>query len=401
MDLHSGSPYWAIKNPLYQEALSLQENVSADVIVIGTGITGALVAHELCEAGISCIMVDKRSIAGGSTVASTAQLQYEIDVPLYKLAKDIGNKKAVSTYHASLKSIKHLETVFEKTRIDAEFLRVPTLLLASNRMGLRELKEEYQIRKENKLPVDFLESNDLQNKYQIDRLGALWNNTSAQIDCYKAAIGLIQHHQKKHGLNVYPYTEIIGYKRVLSGFTVLTLKGPAISCKYIVIAAGFEAGRFLPKKIMNLLSTYALVSEPLRPEQLWPERCLIWETHHPYFYMRTTADNRIMMGGEDVSYKNAKLRDLKLLQKTKILAHKFHKLFKHIPMIVDFSWCGTFSSTDDGLPYIGEYKDKKNMFFALGYGGNGITFSMIAAQIICNKIKGKKDIREQIFGFNR
>lgn len=401
MDLHSGSPYWAIKNLLYQEAFPLQGNISTDVIIIGTGITGALVAHELCEAGITCTMVDKRSVAGGSTVASTAQLQYEIDVPLYKLAKDIGNKKAVSAYQASLKSIDHLETVFDKAQIDTEFLRVPTLLLASSRMGLRELKEEYRIRKENKLPVDFLESIDLQHKYQIDRLGALWNDTSAQIDCYKAAVGLIQQHQKKHDLKVYPYTEIIGYKRERSQFVLRTSKGQTIACKYVIIAAGFEAGRFLPKKVMDLLSTYALVSEPMRPEQLWPERCLIWETHHPYFYMRTTADNRIMMGGEDIPYKNAKLRDAKLLQKTKALERKFHKLFKHIPMITDFSWCGTFSSTHDGLPYIGEYKDKKNMFFALGYGGNGITFSMIAAQIICNKIKGKKDPRESIFSFDR
>ena len=65
------------------------------------------------------------------------------------------------------------------------------------------------------------------------------------------------------------------------------------------------------------------------------------------------------------------------------------------------AWCGTFSSTKDGLPYIGEYPGLKNMFFALGYGGNGITFSMIAAQIIRNKIKGVKDERENVFSFER
>lgn len=401
MDLHSGSPYWGIKNPLYQQASALRENITTDVMVIGTGITGALVAHELCEAGMRCTMVDKRSIAGGSSMASTAQLQYEIDVPLYQLAKDIGDKKAVLAYLASLESIGDLEGVFDRTQIDAEFLRVPTLLLASNRIGLRALKKEYEIRKQHNLPVEFLSSAYLQDKYEIDRPGALWNNTSAQIDCYKAAIGLIQHHKKEHSLQVHPYTEIVGYKKERSTFIFQTLNGPTISCKYVVIAAGFEAGKFLPKKVMNLLSTYALVSQPLSPEQLWPERCLIWETHNPYFYMRTTADNRIMMGGEDIPFKNARLRDIKLLQKTKALEYKFQKLFKHIPMITDFSWCGTFSSTDDGLPYIGEYEDKKNMFFALGYGGNGITFSMIAAQMICNKIKGKKDPREKIFGFDR
>lgn len=401
MDLHSGSPYWAVKNAMLQHIDALNKDWSAEVLIVGAGITGALVAHELCSAGMNCMVVDRRSIAGGSTSASTAQLQYEIDVPLHQLAKKIDEKKAASAYKASLKSINDLKKVLKQTGVDGEFQQIPTLLLASNRKGLRELKEEYTIRKKHKLPVEFLDAADLKRQYNIERHGALWNNTSAQIDCYKTAIGLLDYHQEKKQLNLFPYTAIVRYGRDQTGFKIQTQKGFTISCKYMVIAAGFEAGNFLPKKVMKLISTYALVSEPLPAKSIWPERCLIWETKQPYCYMRTTTDNRIMMGGEDMPFKNAKLRDVKLAQKTKTLEKKFKKLFPNIPMVTDFSWCGTFSSTDDGLPYIGEYKDKKNMFFALGYGGNGITFSMIAAQMIRNKILGKRDLRERIFGFER
>ena len=65
------------------------------------------------------------------------------------------------------------------------------------------------------------------------------------------------------------------------------------------------------------------------------------------------------------------------------------------------AWCGTFSSTDDGLPYIGTWPGVDRMFYALGYGGNGITFSMIAAQLIKNKLKGIEDEREDVFSFAR
>ncbi|GAA4797353.1 FAD-dependent oxidoreductase [Olivibacter ginsenosidimutans] len=401
MDLHSGSPFWALKNPLFQETDTLTEPIQTDVLIIGSGITGALVAHELCTAGIACAIVDKRSIAGGSTSASTAQLQYEIDVPLHELAEQVGEEKAAFAYRASLKSIADLKKVVKQTGISAEFTQVPTLLLASNRKGLRALKEEYAIRTKHKLPVSFLDREALKETYDIDRFGALKNNASAQIDCYRMATELLGYHRNNHQLKLFPYTEVIAYKRNADHFIVETQKGVSISCKYMVIAAGFEAGRFLPKKVMKLISTYALVSEPLPTESLWPERCLIWETRQPYFYLRTTSDNRIMMGGEDIPFKNAALRDIKLPEKTKVLENKFRKLFPHIPMVTDFSWCGTFSSTNDGLPYIGEYKDKKNLFFALGYGGNGITFSMIAAQLIRNKIQGKKDKREEVFGFER
>lgn len=401
MDLHAGSPYWGMKNPLLQYVDTLGSDIQTEVLIVGSGITGALVAQELCRAGIGCAVVDRRSIAGGSTIASTAQLQYEIDTPLHKLVAEIGEAKAVTAYKASLKSITDLRKVFKEAGVDSEFQQVPTLLLASNRKGLRELKEEYAIRKKHKLPVEFLSAEELKEKYAIERLGALWNNTSAQIDCYKAAMGLLDHYREKRQLDLFAYTEVVGYKRNQTGFIVETQRGFSVTCKYMVIAAGFEAGKFLPKNVMQLNSTYALVSEPLSPKQLWPERCLIWETRQPYFYMRTTNDNRIMMGGEDIPFKNALLRDSKLTNKTKTLERKFKKLFPHIPMVTDFSWCGTFSSTDDGLPYIGEYRNKKGVFFALGYGGNGITFSMIAAQLIRNKLQGKKDKREEVFGFDR
>lgn len=128
---------------------------------------------------------------------------------------------------------------------------------------------------------------------------------------------------------------------------------------------------------------------------------MIWETKEPYFYMRTTRDNRMMIGGEDEEFQNPIRRDDLLREKIKKLERQFKKIYPEIPFQVDMAWCGTFSSTEDGLPYIGTWPGKDRMFFALGYGGNGITFSMIAAQIIRNKITGVEDEREKIFGFDR
>lgn len=93
MDLHSGLPYWIIKNPLFDYFNPLKKDLETDIVIIGAGITGALMAHELCRTGLKCCVVDKRSIATGSSAASTALLQYEIDVPLCRMVKQIGEKK--------------------------------------------------------------------------------------------------------------------------------------------------------------------------------------------------------------------------------------------------------------------------------------------------------------------
>lgn len=401
MDLHSGLAYWIVKNQLFNYYNPLEDDLTIDVAIIGSGITGALVSHELCMAGIPCAVFDKRTIATGSTAASTAQLQYEIDVPLSEMIDDMDEDTAVRAYHASLQSISDIEEVFKTTGLRPDFKRVSSIFLASNRQGLRLLEREYELRKQHDLPVDFLDDNALATAHHIDGLGALKNNEAAQMDCYQAATGLLKYHMKKSGLSLYSHTPIVDYDERRGGYVLRTEEGKSIKCKYVVVAAGFEAGKFLPRQVMDLQSTYALVSQPVAESQLWPERSLIWDTASPYFYMRTTADNRMMIGGEDVPFKNPERRDRLLRWKIKRLEKQFKKIYPEIPFVVDMAWCGTFSSTKDGLPYIGTWPGRKRMFFALGYGGNGITFSMIAAQVIKNKLKGAKDDREQVFGFER
>lgn len=83
------------------------------------------------------------------------------------------------------------------------------------------------------------------------------------------------------------------------------------------------------------------------------------------------------------------------------MERKVRKLFPDLPFETEMVWCGTFSTTKDGLPFIGNWPDKERMFFDLGYGGNGITFSMIGAQIICRQLQGMKDERSGIFGYER
>ena len=134
---------------------------------------------------------------------------------------------------------------------------------------------------------------------------------------------------------------------------------------------------------------------------LWPEQCLIWETAEPYLYIRTTRGNRIIVGGEDEKFSDPERRDALLRKKTLVLEKKFRRLFPSIPFKTEMAWCGTFSTTKDGLPFIGNCPDKDRMFFDLGYGGNSITFSMIGAQIICKKLQGIDDERGRIFGYER
>lgn len=401
MNLYAGTPYWLVKNPLWDYYHPLRTNIRVQAAIIGSGITGALMAHELLGAGIECCVVDKRTPATGSSCASTALLQYEIDVPLCRMADQMPEKEAVAAFRSCLDAIDDLERLFLQSKVDASFRRVPSVYYASNRKGLQLIREECKIRQKHGLPVKYLSRKELKQALGFEAPGALLNDASAEIDTYKAATGLWCHHLQHDGLPLYSHTEITEWKRCPDGYVLTTRKGHRIHCDYAVVAAGFEASPFLPDKLMQLTSTFAIVSHPVDANALWPGGSLIWETREPYLYIRTDANNRIIVGGEDIVSDRAPLRQSLLSGKAAVLEKKFRKLYPHIPFTTELAWAGTFSSTKDGLPLIGTTRDNPRMFYALGYGGNGITFSMLAAQIAARTLRGETDPRAHIFSLER
>ncbi len=400
MDLKSGLPWWLIKDGLMTNFNILQKNIETEIVIIGSGITGALAAHFLCEAGAKCIVVDKRMSSTGSTAASTAQLQYEIDVFLHELSDQIGTENAVKSYSLCLKSISTLKQIISKLKLDCSFEMKPSLQLAANKQGTKKLKLEYEFRKKHKLPIEFLDKKALKKQFGIDRDSAIYTDTSAQVDAYMLCRLLLDHHKKKSGLEVYSYTEIVNVNHKKDGIRLLTDRGHEIKAKKMVCSPGYESEFFLKEKVMKLNSTYVFISKPVL-KNLWPESCMIWETARPYLYIRTSTDNRVIVGGEDEAFLNPESRDRKMGQKNKTILRKFKKLFPEIDLEIDFHWCGVFGETKDGLPYIGVHPEHPNTYFALGYGGNGITFSVIAAEIIRDLYVGKPSGNEKIFAFGR
>ena len=131
MNLHSPLPYSLILHGIINSYPSLSHDVKTDVAIIGAGISGALVAHELCRAGFEVIIADRRHVGHGSTAASTSLLQYEIDVPLYELINAVGKKNAIRSYHLCRKAIYKVEKLCNSFNEPAICNRRPSFQFAS------------------------------------------------------------------------------------------------------------------------------------------------------------------------------------------------------------------------------------------------------------------------------
>jgi glycine/D-amino acid oxidase-like deaminating enzyme len=203
------------------------------------------------------------------------------------------------------------------------------------------------------------------------------------------------------GAHVYDRTEVTQIKGKGRAVTLATDRGATISAKKIVFASGYETQTFLKEQVASLHSTYALVSEPIIDSRQWVNH-LLWEAARPYFYLRTTDDGRLIMGGADEPFRDPDRRDRLIGRKVKTLLKQYRHFYPGRPAPeVAFAWAGTFGETKDGLAYIGESPEMPNAYFALGYGGNGITYSMIAAHIIADLYRGIDNADARLFRFGR
>ena len=164
-----------------------------------------------------------------------------------------------------------------------------------------------------------------------------------------------------------------------------------------VFATGYETLPQIPHDKYKLISTWAIATQPLPAEAFWPTRCLIWEAADPYLYLRATHDNRIVAGGEDADFADTQRRNSDTPRKARRLLAKLNELLPNRDLKLDYAWAGTFADSSTGLPYLSELPDLKNCFALLGCGGNGITFSMVAGELIAAWVAGKQDPDADVF----
>jgi glycine/D-amino acid oxidase-like deaminating enzyme len=400
MDLKSGLPYWLIQSGLPYNYPKLAGHSKTAVVIIGGGISGALTAWHLCNSGIEAMLVDRRTIGLGSTCASTSLLQYELDIPFVKLAEICGKKKAVYAYTRSREALRELKDIAIQTGF-AHLQSKESLYYAASQKDVKLLEKEYAARKKAGLEVQLLDRHDIHLTFGINAPAALLSAEAAQTNAYLLTHHLLQQSMQK-GLRVFDRTAVTDIIHEKNNILLHTEDGYTISARKVVFATGYESVHYIREPVVHLHSTFATAGEHADDARdFWHRNALIWNTADPYLYLRVTEDHRIIIGGRDEKYNNPEKRDKHIPAKTKQLCKDFRRLFPQIDFSPEFSWAGTFGTTDDSLPYVAEYAPMPDCYFALGFGGNGIIFSQIAASVITDLIRGKHNNDSKIFGFDR
>ncbi|MBW8366261.1 MAG: FAD-binding oxidoreductase [Arenimonas sp.] len=401
MDLKSGYPYWAVKNGLMHAFPRLASDHACDVAVVGGGITGALIADELHRHGHDVAVLEQRDVGWGSTSASTALLQYEIDAHLVDLAKQYGLDQALLAYRGCAQAISELGDLAKPFR-DVEFARQDSLYYASSRWQKRSVRDEFELRQANGFDVEWLDSPDLMERFAIDAPAAILTRPAARVDPYRLAYRLLMRLEAGGG-RVFDRTRVADLQATSRGARLLTSDGLTIRAKHVVMAAGYASQHWLPKRVAKNRSSYAFITDPMSAQALgFLADTMVWESARPYLYLRSTGDGRLLVGGDDDGMDIPARRDARVEKKQAALQKKLARLFPHLDYTPAFAWAGTFAETDDGLPYFGTHPSQgPRVLFAMAYGGNGISYSMIGAGLLRAAIERRKHPLAALFSFER
>lgn len=395
-DLRTGRPVWPNAARLVPPIQALDGPVETDVLLIGAGISGAMIAEALADAGLSVAIVDRRGAVKGSTAASTALLQYEIDTPLTELSRMIGTKDAARAWRRSRLALDALGARVRDRSI-APIVRRDTLYLAGDMLDADGLRRECEARTGIGLETRFLDTHQLAERFGMAREAALIGYDNLAADPVQLAAGFLREAIAKGAVLLGP-AEIVEIDAKKTIVVARTDGGHAIHCRHLVLATGYEFPDMVPQKGHRIISTWAIATRAQKA-RLWPEQCLVWEASDPYLYLRTTADGRVICGGEDEDFADDEHRDALLPAKAKTLSAKLSVLQPQLDVEPDFAWTGSFGTTRTGLPLIGAVPGQRNCWAAMGYGGNGITYSRIAAEIIRSGILGRTDPDADLYAF--
>ncbi|WP_209856794.1 FAD-dependent oxidoreductase [Rhizobium herbae] len=397
-DLHGGRAPWGrgFRPP---RNVRLLESMKTDVLIVGGGITGSLAAQHLAARGVDVTIIDREQPGLGSTAASTAMLQWEIDCTLGELSEFYGFDRAASLYRRSAAAVQGLTGLVGALGFDCVFRPRSTLYIAAGEVGPAALREEHLLRQRAGLPGMLLDHAELLSRFGIDRAAAILSPGAADADPMLLSWGLLRDAAARGARLIDAMAT--AYHDAPGAVTVET-DGPfVIEARHVILATGYVMPDFVKSEIHRTASSWAIATTPQAPGSLWPGSELIWEASENYNYARTTADGRIIIGGGDDDTVDPTERDSKMPEKAAALIDDLVKLWPAAQPVVDYSWSGAFGETEDGLPLIGVVPGMPRILAAYGYGGNGITFSFMASRMLAELCAGHREDWFDAFAIDR
>lgn len=400
--LRRGASIWLTPDARVTHYPPLRGHHDVDVAIVGAGMTGAMIAAVFADAGVRVMVVEARRAGHGSTAASTALLLQEPDYTLSSLARLYNRSRARRLWQLSHATTASFIKIIERFNVSCDLAKRDSIYYTFDRHAA--LTRDCQQRERAGFAGRLLDADAMRAITGMDNATGILTTGNARLNPVKACRGLLRAAVRK-GARVFEESEVRRVRPAGSGVRLYCPHG-TIDAKQVVIATGYATKFFRPLAgRFRMRRTYVLVTDRITPRmrrRIGLKDVMLWDTERPYHYVRWTDDGRLLLGGEDRPVKRGVSRGLQFAQAAQELRDYFATVLPPLNGVgIAGAWEGLFAVTPDGLPYIGPHRRYPRHAFALGYGGNGMSFAALAARVLLEQWRGIESADHQLFAFNR
>jgi glycine/D-amino acid oxidase-like deaminating enzyme len=378
--------------------------MTTDVAIVGGGFTGATIAWWFADAGVRVVVLEAGRVGCGSTAASTALLMQEPDEDFTQMAKRYGERRTRRIWQLSRQATRQCVQTLQRLGIACALARRDSVYYTLRPDAVARMREERKRRTAAGFRSRWLTCEALQRETGILGAAAIRTHGNAQADPFRACRGFVRAAADR-GAAIFERSRVTRISHARDHVTLRTAGG-AVRADRVIVATGYATPSFRPLAgRFRMLNTYVIATRPLmvaerRRLRLAP--VMLWDTDRPYHYARWTDDHRLLLGGADKPRRPGRSRVSAMRAGIRAVRDYFTRLYPTIDEIdLDYQWDGVFAMTPDGLPYIGPHRRYPRHLFALGYGGNGMTFGFLAGRLLLDAYRGGATSDLDLFAFSR
>jgi glycine/D-amino acid oxidase-like deaminating enzyme len=305
----------------------------------------------------------------------------------------------IRSYELGIKALDEIEEFINEYGNTCDFKRVDGFLYTAKDLEKKEIEEEYKFRREAGFPVEFIDKYN--NPFSFDvKAGVLSKGGGAQFDPYRFTHALLKAGCEKE-LRVFENTEVVTAQYSEKGVTVETVYGHKVKGKIVIVATGYNTSLFTKRAFGTKTTAFNVATKPISNIEHIYKEVVIRDNKKPYNYFRTTSDNRIIIGGEDINFLPDIFNEELCRKSYDKLEQHLKSLFPNLVIEIEYRYCGAFASTQDNLGFLGKDPNNSKLWYCLGYGANGILFAVLGGIMLSKLYLGEVDEDLHLFKVDR
>lgn len=377
---------------------------TAQVAIVGGGLTGACCAISFAAAGVQAVLLEAESVGTGLTAGGAGILREGFSGSFQEAVSAHGLRTSRAVWDTMRRGSLDFAAALRRYGVKCDLLPADLVTVAAPATeAARAIRREYQVRHDAGIEGSWLSPAAVSREMALESAGAIRTH-GAVIDPYRACLGLVRAAATR-GAIVYERSPVRRIRPSKKHVDVVTSSGSVRADAVIVAtAAPIQDLRGL-RRHLRAEHAYGVLTEPLPPavrRQVGARSATLEDANEPGRIVRWLKDDRVLVHGARQPEVPARARENAVTQRTGQLMYELSLLYPAISGVQPaLSWDGVDYETVDGLPFLGPHRNYPRHIFAFGSSRHGAGLSWTAARIALRHFTGEPARGDEALGFHR